>query len=200
MPAPPVSSDVRDPYVEVDALKQEIMRRGSQEDVADLWFRNTLSCSISIRVRTTHSRVTSSILRMRSLRLQQILVSAALLLILHRKRASQSKHICPPATAEFPLGATTYLEYDDRHGLAFVDCRRRDCTLFSRHSRRAKTVAAQCRQREVVTRQIGEESRHPTRFGGNHIGRLYCTQTPTLAPRFIACNTPYPDQLANCTL
>jgi hypothetical protein len=39
------------------------------------------------------------------------------------------------------------------------------------------TVAAQCRRREVVMRQTGEESRHPIRFGGDRLGCLYCTQS-----------------------
>jgi hypothetical protein len=39
------------------------------------------------------------------------------------------------------------------------------------------TVSAQGCRREVVTRQTGEESRHPIRFGGDRLGCLYCTQS-----------------------
>jgi hypothetical protein len=38
------------------------------------------------------------------------------------------------------------------------------------------TVSAQGCRREVVTRQTGEESRHPIRFGDVRLGCLYCTQ------------------------
>jgi len=39
------------------------------------------------------------------------------------------------------------------------------------------TVAAQRRRREVVTRQAGQEGRHPARFGGDSLGCMYCTQS-----------------------
>ena len=39
------------------------------------------------------------------------------------------------------------------------------------------SVSAQGCRREVVTRQTGEESRHPTRFGDDRLGCLYCTQS-----------------------
>src|SRR5665213_3952411 len=35
------------------------------------------------------------------------------------------------------------------------------------------TVAAQRRRREVVTRQAGQEGRHPARFGGASLGCMY---------------------------
>ncbi len=51
-------------------------------------------------------------------------------------------------------------------------------------------IAAQGRRREVVTRQAGEERRHPARFAGDRLGRLYARRViPALAPLFAACNT-----------
>ena len=52
-------------------------------------------------------------------------------------------------------------------------------------------VAAQRRRREVVTRQAGQERRHPARFARRSASAACIARKviPRVRPRFIACNT-----------